>query len=198
MIPGQLGSITCLRIAPDINHVAVGTAKGTVAVWHTSIRQPLAKEKVCTLAALKSPQRATYISRIASHRIAQLVVSSAIHKDVPITAVVWDSKASAVFAADSAGVVSIIRVKLMRLFSPAEIIFRADSRVVQLSFADGRLLVSTLTKCTLLDTEQRTAVGVRLDDPHASLIQTTHCSPAHSGRLTAPRWPLWRLPHSIS
>uniref|UniRef100_A0A3Q4AB43 HPS5-like beta-propeller domain-containing protein n=1 Tax=Mola mola TaxID=94237 RepID=A0A3Q4AB43_MOLML len=84
------------------------------------------------------------------------------HRGQAITALCWDTSTLRVFVGDSGGKVSFLRAgssKLGKVGSafvifPIQTVTTVDSRVVQLGFQDGRLMVSSLKRCYLCDTER--------------------------------------------
>ncbi|CAN7941035.1 unnamed protein product, partial [Ixodes pacificus] len=111
------------------------------------------------------------------------------HKGSCVTCLRWNTAGSRLFAADGAGKVSVLNISSSKVVpltlpeepldvflfvsqakslfqSPPSTLMRLDSRVVQLDFAQDRLLASTLTRCYLGDTvrEKFTQVGKKLRD----------------------------------
>uniref|UniRef100_A0A3Q0RFW0 HPS5 biogenesis of lysosomal organelles complex 2 subunit 2 n=1 Tax=Amphilophus citrinellus TaxID=61819 RepID=A0A3Q0RFW0_AMPCI len=84
------------------------------------------------------------------------------HRGQTVTALCWDTSVLKVFVGDSGGKVSFLRAgssKLGKVGSafvifPVQTVTTVDSKVVQLGYQDGRLLVSSLTRCYLCDTEK--------------------------------------------
>uniref|UniRef100_A0A3Q3BEK7 HPS5 biogenesis of lysosomal organelles complex 2 subunit 2 n=1 Tax=Kryptolebias marmoratus TaxID=37003 RepID=A0A3Q3BEK7_KRYMA len=83
------------------------------------------------------------------------------HRGHNITSLCWDTGALRVFVGDSAGKVSYLRAGSSKLgkgsafvMFPIQTVTTVDSRVVQLGYQDGRLLVSSLSRCYLCDTEK--------------------------------------------
>uniref|UniRef100_A0A3B5BJS3 HPS5 biogenesis of lysosomal organelles complex 2 subunit 2 n=1 Tax=Stegastes partitus TaxID=144197 RepID=A0A3B5BJS3_9TELE len=83
------------------------------------------------------------------------------HRGQSITALCWDSSTLRVFVGDSGGKVSFLRAGSSKLgkgsafvIFPVQTVTTVDSRVVQLGYQDGRLLVSSLSRCYLCDTEK--------------------------------------------
>uniref|UniRef100_A0A667ZZA1 Hermansky-Pudlak syndrome 5 protein homolog n=1 Tax=Myripristis murdjan TaxID=586833 RepID=A0A667ZZA1_9TELE len=83
------------------------------------------------------------------------------HRGQAITSLCWDSSTLRVFVGDSGGKVSFLRAGSSKLgkgsafvIFPVQTITTVDSRVVQLGYLDGRLLVSSLSRCYLCDTER--------------------------------------------
>ncbi|MBN3322650.1 TF2H1 factor, partial [Atractosteus spatula] len=100
------------------------------------------------------------------------------HRGHDVTALCWDTSSLRLFVGDSVGKVSCLRVGSSRtgkarsrvprleqgdfstscidsfVIFPVQTITTVDSRVVQLGYQDGRLLVSSLTRCYLCDTER--------------------------------------------
>ncbi|NXX61637.1 HPS5 protein, partial [Scopus umbretta] len=85
------------------------------------------------------------------------------HKGRKVTALCWDRAALRVFVGDHVGKVSAIKINTSRqgkaaatfVMFPVQIITTVDSRVVQLDYLDGRLLISSLTRTYLCDTERQ-------------------------------------------
>ncbi|CAB1331819.1 unnamed protein product [Coregonus sp. 'balchen'] len=70
------------------------------------------------------------------------------HRGQAVTSLCWDTAALRVFAGDMGGKGSAF------VIFPVQTITTVDSRVVQLGYLDGRLLVSSLSRCYLCDTER--------------------------------------------
>ncbi|NXY15536.1 HPS5 protein, partial [Atrichornis clamosus] len=85
------------------------------------------------------------------------------HKGRKVTALRWDAAALRVFVGDHVGKVSAIKINTSKqgkaaatfVMFPVQIITTVDSRVVQLDYLDGRLLISSLTRTYLCDTERQ-------------------------------------------
>ncbi|NWX15002.1 HPS5 protein, partial [Aegotheles bennettii] len=85
------------------------------------------------------------------------------HKGRKVTALCWDTAALRVFVGDHVGKVSAIKINISKqgkaaatfVMFPVQIITTVDSRVVQLDYLDGRLLISSLTRTYLCDTERQ-------------------------------------------
>ncbi|EMP24431.1 Hermansky-Pudlak syndrome 5 protein [Chelonia mydas] len=84
------------------------------------------------------------------------------HKGKKVTSLCWDTAALRVFVGDHVGKVSAIKINTSKqgkaaaafVMFPVQIITTVDSRVVQLDYLDGRLLISSLTRSYLCDTER--------------------------------------------
>uniref|UniRef100_A0A8C9VEM0 Hermansky-Pudlak syndrome 5 protein homolog n=1 Tax=Scleropages formosus TaxID=113540 RepID=A0A8C9VEM0_SCLFO len=83
------------------------------------------------------------------------------HRGQNITALCWDTTTLRVFIGDAGGKVSFLRAGSSKLgkgsafvIFPVQTITTVDSKVVQLGYQDGRLLVSSLSRCYLCDTER--------------------------------------------
>uniref|UniRef100_A0AAR2KNT4 HPS5-like beta-propeller domain-containing protein n=1 Tax=Pygocentrus nattereri TaxID=42514 RepID=A0AAR2KNT4_PYGNA len=83
------------------------------------------------------------------------------HRGQAITALCWDTAALRVFIGDMGGKVSFLRAGSSKLgkgtafvIFPVQTVTTVDSRVVQLGYLEGRLLVSSLSRCYLCDTER--------------------------------------------
>ncbi|NXU78602.1 HPS5 protein, partial [Oreotrochilus melanogaster] len=124
---------SCLH---DEDYVAVATSQGLVVVWELNQE------------GRGKPER--------------IYVSSE-HKGRKVTALCWDTAALRVFVGDHVGKVSAIKINTSKqgkaaatfVMFPVQIITTVDSRVVQLDYLDGRLLISSLTRSYLCDTERQ-------------------------------------------
>ncbi|XP_062859376.1 Hermansky-Pudlak syndrome 5 protein isoform X2 [Trichomycterus rosablanca] len=129
------GSLTQIACCPhDDDFIAVATSEGLVVVWELQLERRGRPERACV---------------------------SWEHRGQAITALCWDTVATRVFIGDAAGKVSFIRAGSSKLgkgsgfvIFPVQTITTVDSRVVQLGYLEGRLLVSSLTRCYLCDTER--------------------------------------------
>ncbi|MBN3303775.1 HPS5 protein, partial [Amia calva] len=129
------GAITRVACCPhDEDFVAVATSQGLVVVWELHWERRGRPERACV---------------------------SWEHRGRSVSALCWDTAVLRVFAGDSAGRVSCLRIASPRLgkgaafvMFPVQTITTVDSHVVQLGFLDGRLLVSSLSRCYLCDTER--------------------------------------------
>ncbi|XP_068117548.1 BLOC-2 complex member HPS5 [Hyperolius riggenbachi] len=130
------GAISRVACCPhDDDYVAVATSQGIVVVWE------LHQER------RGKPER--------------IYVSSE-HKGKKVTALCWDTTVLRVFVGDHMGKVSAIKLNSSKqgkaaaafVMFPVQIITSVDSRVVQLDYIDGRLLISSLTRTYLCDTER--------------------------------------------
>ncbi|XP_030646125.1 BLOC-2 complex member HPS5 [Chanos chanos] len=129
------GSITQVACCPhDEDFIAVATSQGVVVVWELQLERRGRPERACV---------------------------SWEHRGQAITALCWDNSTLRVFAGDAGGKVSFVRAGSSKLgkgsafvIFPVQTITTVDSRVVQLGYMDGRLLVSSLSRCYLCDTER--------------------------------------------
>uniref|UniRef100_A0A8D3EBC2 Hermansky-Pudlak syndrome 5 protein homolog n=1 Tax=Scophthalmus maximus TaxID=52904 RepID=A0A8D3EBC2_SCOMX len=129
------GSITQVACCPhDEDFIAVATSKGLVVVWELQLERRGRPERVSV---------------------------SWEHRGQAITALCWDTSTLRVFVGDSGGKVSFLRAGSSKLgkgsafvIFPVQTVTNVDSRVVQLGYQDGRLLVSSLSRCYLCDTER--------------------------------------------
>ncbi|KAM4553534.1 BLOC-2 complex member HPS5 [Fundulus diaphanus] len=129
------GSITQVACCPhDEDFIAVATSQGLVVVWELQLERRGRPERVSV---------------------------SSEHRGHSVTCLCWDTSALRVFVGDSAGKVSCLRAGSSKLgkgsafvIFPVQTITTVDSRVVQLGYHDGRLLVSSLSRCYLCDTEK--------------------------------------------
>ncbi|XP_044894975.1 Hermansky-Pudlak syndrome 5 protein isoform X3 [Felis catus] len=84
------------------------------------------------------------------------------HKGRKVTALCWDTAILRVFVGDHLGKVSAIKLNTSKqvkaaaafVMFPVQTITTVDSCVVQLDYLDGRLLISSLTRSFLCDTER--------------------------------------------
>ncbi|XP_008310288.1 BLOC-2 complex member HPS5 isoform X2 [Cynoglossus semilaevis] len=129
------GSITQVACCPhDEDYIAVATSQGLVVVWELQLERRGRPERVSV---------------------------SWEHRGQTVTALCWDTGTLRVFVGDSAGKVSFLRAGSTKLgkgaafvIFPVQTITTVDSKVVQLGYQDGRLLVSSLSRCYLCDTEK--------------------------------------------
>ncbi|XP_078113273.1 BLOC-2 complex member HPS5 [Sander vitreus] len=129
------GSITQVACCPhDEDFIAVATSQGLVVVWELQLERRGRPERVSV---------------------------SWEHRGQAITALCWDTSALRVFVGDTGGKVSFLRAGSSKLgkgsafvIFPVQTVTTVDSRVVQLGYQDGRLLVSSLSRCYLCDTER--------------------------------------------
>ncbi|XP_037109390.1 Hermansky-Pudlak syndrome 5 protein [Syngnathus acus] len=129
------GSITQVSCCPhDEEFIAVATSQGLVVVWELQLERRGRPERVSV---------------------------SWEHRGQNITALCWDTNTFKVYVGDSAGKVSFLRAGSSKLgkgsgfvMFPVQTVTTVDSKVVQLGYQDGRLLVSSLTRCYLCDTEK--------------------------------------------
>ncbi|XP_041053959.1 Hermansky-Pudlak syndrome 5 protein isoform X2 [Carcharodon carcharias] len=129
---GALTRVACCQ--HDEDYVVVATSQGHVIVWE------LHQER------RGKPER--------------IYVSSE-HKGRQVTALCWDTTALRVFVGDNLGKVSGLKVNSSKqgkaaafVMFPVQVITTVDSRVVQLDYLEGKLLVSSLTRCYLCDTDR--------------------------------------------
>ncbi|KAG8183764.1 hypothetical protein JTE90_002402 [Oedothorax gibbosus] len=136
------GPVCVVALSPDENVVAFGTSRGVTVVMEHNAERGVAQ-----------PQRLQI-----SHE----------HRGCLVTAMQWNVSSSKIFVADDKGKVSVISVSTSRtrnIFQvPTTTLMRLDSKVIQLDFAQDHLLVSTLTRCYLCDTnkEQYLTIGKKL------------------------------------
>ncbi|XP_063802410.1 BLOC-2 complex member HPS5 [Pseudophryne corroboree] len=130
------GAISRVACCPhDDDFVAVATSHGIVVVWELNQERRGKPERI-------------YVSSE--------------HKGRKVTAFCWDTAALRVFVGDHMGKVSAVKLNSTKqgkasaafVMFPVQIITSVDSRVVQLDYVDGRLLISSLTRSYLCDTER--------------------------------------------
>ncbi|XP_057183422.1 Hermansky-Pudlak syndrome 5 protein isoform X2 [Triplophysa rosa] len=129
------GSITQVACCPhDEDFIAVATSQGLVVVWELHVERRGRPERAC---------------------------ASWEHRGQTVTSLCWDTATLRVFAGDVGGKVSCVRAGSSKLgkgsafvIFPVQTITTADSRVVQLGCVDGHLVISSLSRCYLCDTER--------------------------------------------
>ncbi|XP_037307698.2 Hermansky-Pudlak syndrome 5 protein isoform X1 [Pungitius pungitius] len=129
------GSIAQVACCPhDEDFIAVATSQGLVVVWELQLERRGRPERVSV---------------------------SWEHRGQAVTALCWDASALRVFVGDAGGKVSFLRAGSSKMgkgsgfvIFPVQTVTTVDSRVVQLGYQDGRLLVSSLSRCYLCDTER--------------------------------------------
>ncbi|XP_010819173.1 BLOC-2 complex member HPS5 isoform X1 [Bos taurus] len=130
---GAISQIACCL--HDDDYVAVATSQGLVVVWELNQERRGKPERI-------------YVSSE--------------HKGRKITALCWDTAILRIFVGDHLGKVSAIKLNTSKqakaaaafVMFPVQTITTVDSCVVQLDYLDGRLLVSSLTRSFLCDTER--------------------------------------------
>ncbi|XP_052570266.1 BLOC-2 complex member HPS5 isoform X3 [Peromyscus californicus insignis] len=130
---GAISQIACC--SHDDDYVAVATSQGVVVVWELNQERRGKPERI----------------HVSSE-----------HKGRKVTALCWDTAVLRVFVGDHVGKVSAIKLNSLKqakaaaafVMFPVQTITTVDSCVVQLDYLDGRLLVSSLTRCFLCDTER--------------------------------------------
>ncbi|XP_069757383.1 Hermansky-Pudlak syndrome 5 protein isoform X2 [Narcine bancroftii] len=129
---GALTHVACCQ--HDEDYVAVSTSQGHVIVWELHQERRGKPERICV---------------------------SSEHKGRQVTALCWDIAALRIFVGDGLGKVSVLKVNSSKqgkaagfVMFPVQVITTVDSRVVQLDYLEGRLLISSLTRCYLCDTER--------------------------------------------
>ncbi|XP_068579816.1 Hermansky-Pudlak syndrome 5 protein isoform X2 [Cebidichthys violaceus] len=129
------GSIAQVACCPhDEDFIAVATSQGLVVVWELQLERRGRPERVSV---------------------------SWEHRGLAITALCWDTSMLRVFVGDTGGKVSFLRAGSSKMgkgssfvIFPVQTVTTVDSRVVQLGYQDGRLLISSLSRCYLCDTER--------------------------------------------
>ncbi|XP_075423794.1 BLOC-2 complex member HPS5 isoform X1 [Ascaphus truei] len=130
---GAISRVACCL--HDEDYVAVATSQGLVAVWELNQERRGKPERV-------------YVSSE--------------HRGRMVTALCWDTAVLRVFVGDHLGKVSAIKLNSSKqgktaaafVMFPVQIITNVDSRVVQLDYLEGKLLISSLTRSYLCDTER--------------------------------------------
>ncbi|CAH7460024.1 Hps5 [Phodopus roborovskii] len=128
------GAVSQIACCPhDDDYVAVATSQGLVIVWELNQERRGKPERI----------------HVSSE-----------HKGRKVTALCWDTAVLRVFVGDHVGKVSAIKLNALKqaaaafVMFPVQTVTTVDSCVVQLDYLDGRLLVSSLTRSFLCDTER--------------------------------------------
>ncbi|XP_007497070.1 BLOC-2 complex member HPS5 isoform X1 [Monodelphis domestica] len=130
---GAVSQVACCL--HDDDYIAVATSQGFVVVWELNQERRGKPERI-------------YVSSE--------------HKGRRVTALCWDTTILRVFVGDHLGRISAIKLNTSKqgkaaatfMMFPVQTITTVDSRIVQLDYLDGRLLVSSLTRSFLCDTER--------------------------------------------
>ncbi|XP_064432833.1 BLOC-2 complex member HPS5 isoform X7 [Mirounga angustirostris] len=130
---GAISQVACCL--HDDDYVAVATSQGLVVVWELNQERRGKPERI-------------YVSSE--------------HKGRKVTALCWDTAILRVFVGDHMGKVSAIKLNTSKqakaaaafVMFPVQTVTTVDSCVVQLDYLDGRLLISSLTRSFLCDTER--------------------------------------------
>ncbi|XP_014941257.2 BLOC-2 complex member HPS5 isoform X1 [Acinonyx jubatus] len=130
---GAVSQVACCL--HDDDYVAVATSQGLVVIWELNQERRGKPERI-------------YVSSE--------------HKGRKVTALCWDTAILRVFVGDHLGKVSAIKLNTSKqvkaaaafVMFPVQTITTVDSCVVQLDYLDGRLLISSLTRSFLCDTER--------------------------------------------
>jgi len=130
------GEITALTFAHNDAFLAIGTSRGVVTVLELT---------------LDARDKTKVIER-----------STAEHKDHAITALQWTHADDKLFSADDQGLVYAIQLGdlFMSMFRKPELLYKADSKVVQLDILEDKLIVSSLTKVMLINYVRHEAFNV--------------------------------------
>ncbi|XP_067673976.1 uncharacterized protein [Haliotis asinina] len=135
--------LSCTALSPNDNFVAYSTGSGHVVVMEMNIEKRQKPERV----------------RLTSD-----------HVGCTVTCLQWGGHNFKLFVGDSVGKITVCYIpssKAKTLFlQPSEIILRLDTTVVQLDWWGEKLLVSTMTRSYLLNTnkQQYTQIGKKLRD----------------------------------
>ncbi|XP_068762741.1 BLOC-2 complex member HPS5-like isoform X1 [Montipora capricornis] len=179
---------TCMTASK--RYVAMGSSTGGIYIFH---RQTLKHSRFLSskdgpihvvtftqyrsLLAAATSQGIVHVWEVSSRGRGKpkLIRRSEEHKNTTVTALVWDSDEGRVFAGDIMGVVSVIHVPLPSKLSPSvnksrpllhtsSIVAKAQTAIVQLDCVGDKLLVSTMTKCAIVDLKSLDSVpvGVKL------------------------------------
>ncbi|XP_059482528.1 uncharacterized protein LOC132200810 [Neocloeon triangulifer] len=145
LIPSKDGAIVKVAVSPDEKVLAYATNKGVVILLEHNVLQS---------------------SSAASRRLQ----TSNEHLGAEVTTLQWNATSDDLYIGDNTGKISLLCVSVFtakNIFqTPSMQLMQLDSSIVQMDFAHGLLLISTLTRCYLSDTEkeQYKQVGQKLRD----------------------------------
>ncbi|GBL75740.1 Hermansky-Pudlak syndrome 5 protein [Araneus ventricosus] len=143
-VTAKEGPVCQVALSPDENVVAFATSRGVTVIMEHNAERGAAQ--------------------------AQRLQISFEHRGAVVTAIQWNVSSSKVYIGDDKGRVSVISVSTSRtrnIFQvPTTTLMKLDSKVVQLDFAQDHLLVSTLTRCHLCDTNKELfmTIGKKMRD----------------------------------
>jgi hypothetical protein len=158
-------------LAVSSQHVALGANTGAVYCFDRrefKLRRLLANKEGCISLLSFSPggrllaltvQKSVVVwdhnvdGRAKPRRVKNVDGGS---KDGIVTAITWDDRGGKLFAGDDKGNVKLMNVSKSKIESriqmkDSDIIYRADSPIVQMDHHRGRILVSTRTQCHILE-----------------------------------------------
>ncbi|XP_041472585.1 uncharacterized protein LOC121421850 [Lytechinus variegatus] len=171
--------ITCCR-----QYVALGSSHGGLYIFQRDTlkylmqignKEGLTKalfspnEKVIGLATSGGAVIAWQLN-ISSRQKAERLVATQTHRNHTITSLCWDGAGLRLFSGDDRGRITVTNTdssKPSGLFKfQSELVVDVDSSIVQMDFAEERLLISTLTRCYLCDPKKRLSfqIGSKLRD----------------------------------
>ncbi|XP_072033287.1 LOW QUALITY PROTEIN: uncharacterized protein [Amphiura filiformis] len=137
VLTNKEGAVTKVAFAPDDNIVGFATSFGFVIAWELN------------LDTRDQPER--------------LAISTA-HRNVQVTSLQWDAASLRLFSGDNKGRVTQTNAdcrKVSGFFKmPTELLLTAESPIVQLDYADEKVLVSAQTKCVICDTAKKQSYTV--------------------------------------
>ncbi|XP_053385025.1 uncharacterized protein LOC123535954 [Mercenaria mercenaria] len=116
-----------------------------------------------------------------------------------VTNLLWDQTSAKLYIGDDLGKVSMMPVysnKAKNLFSiPLEVIMKLDSAIVQLDKAEDKILVSTVTRCYLCDTNKQnySQIGKKLRDGNFGACFLTQGSSAPMIYSARPGSRIWEV-----
>ncbi|GBP89431.1 Hermansky-Pudlak syndrome 5 protein homolog [Eumeta japonica] len=157
LIPNKDGAITRLAISPNEKHIAIANGHGVVSVCSCD-------------------QNSGHSSILSKE-----------HHGNEVTAMVWGT--NNIFIGDDVGKVSVLQLPnfITKTIFPtaAQAIMNLDSRICQLDIKDCMLLVSTLTRCYICDTqkEQYRQIGQKLRDGEFGACLVTTSKSLENGTL---------------
>lgn len=196
-VQSQVGSgrvkYSCIDVSPRL--LLLGANTGSIymfsrpnieflRLWsHTDIRDCLSCIKISPsekLFAVSSVRGQIYIIQMGKPgEKDQVLLKVADHKEAEITTIIWQDNAS-ILSGDDAGCVFLSSLANAGMFFQADLLYKTDSRVVQLDVSGSRVLVSSLTKCSVLDVAKRSATHVRPPLAAQWTASASHGSVSHT------------------
>ncbi|GLV35344.1 pink [Carabus blaptoides fortunei] len=127
LIPSTEGSVAHLSISPDERNIAVATSRGSVCL-------------------VSNNETISVDTQVYNEHLGNVV-----------TAMKWNNDSNELYTGDNTGRISVVVVRNFiskTIFqTPCATLMQLDSRIVQLDWTSRFLLVSTLSRCYLCDTE---------------------------------------------
>eukprot|EP00057_Strongylocentrotus_purpuratus_P021430 XP_011675904.1 PREDICTED: uncharacterized protein LOC100890358 [Strongylocentrotus purpuratus] len=140
---GNKEGLTKALFSPNENVIGMATSGGAVIAWKLNI---------------------------TSRQKAERLVAAQAHRNHRITSLCWDGAGLRLFSGDERGRITVTNTdssKPSGIFKfQSELVVDVDSSVVQMDFAEERLLISTMTRCYMCDPKKQLSfpIGTKLRD----------------------------------